>query len=159
MKHGLTLAAANFTTDIMKQAVTEKVLRKELADTEPSITNLGKFDLDNFNAHEDTFFNLLGQTYGILKEPLCYIVHLDAMPTKFANTQEECMFQLLPTRDAYQLNNHTIYWKLKAFLIHSPGWEWIKPHDTAKDGHAAFKAWAARYNGGELSYHNCKDEA
>ena len=78
----------------------------------------------------------------------------DAVPTEFANTQEERMFQLLLTGDAYQLDNHTVYRKLKAFFINFPGWAWIEPHDMAEDGCAAFKAGMDHYNGeGELSKH------
>ena len=71
MKCGLTLAVDNFTADVINWVANEKVLRKELANMEPSITDLGKFDPDDFDAHEDAFLNLLlGQTYGVLKEPL-----------------------------------------------------------------------------------------
>ena len=102
------------------------------------------------------FLTFLGQAFGVLKESLCYIlVHRDAVPNKFANAQEEHILQLpLLTGDAYQLNNHNIYRKLKAFLINSPGWAWIEPHDSAADGCTAFKAWMDHYNGeGKLSKH------
>ena len=50
------------------------------------------------------------------------------------------------------MDNQTIYRKLKAFLIDSPGWAWIGPHNTAEDGQVAFLAWTNHYNGeGELS--------
>jgi hypothetical protein len=48
----------------------ELVLRRERADKEPSVTVLGKFDRDDFDAHEDdAFLNLLAQSFGVLKEP------------------------------------------------------------------------------------------
>ena len=142
MKCRLTHAAANFTIDIMTWAATEEVLRKELADMEPSITNLKKLDLDNFDDHEIAFLNFLGQAFGVLQESLHYIVCPETVPDEFANAQEEHMFQLLLTRDAYQLDNHTVYRKLKAFLINSTGWAWawIEPHDSDEGGCAAFKA-------------------
>ena len=50
------------------------------------------------------------------------------------------------------MDNQAIYHKLKAFLIDSPGWAWIEPHNSAENGRAAYKAWMAHYNGeGELS--------
>jgi hypothetical protein len=50
------------------------------------------------------------------------------------------------------MDNMAVYRKLKAFLIDSPGWVWIEPHDMAENGRAAFLAWIAHYDGeGELS--------
>jgi hypothetical protein len=41
---------------------------------------------------------------------------------------------------------------IKAFLIDSPGWAWIEPHDMTENGRNAYLAWIAHYNGeGELS--------
>jgi hypothetical protein len=53
-----------------------KTLRREVSDSEPSVKDLGKFDPDDFDAHEDAFLNLLVQSYGVLKEPLRYVVRL-----------------------------------------------------------------------------------
>jgi hypothetical protein len=76
----------------------------------------------------------------------------EATPAEFATTEEERMYQFPLTGGSFKLDNQTVYWKLKAFLIDSPGWAWIKPHDTAEDGRAAFMAWTKHYNGeGELS--------
>jgi hypothetical protein len=62
------------------------------------------------------------------------------------------MYQLPLIGNSFQLDNQAVYRKLKAFLIDSPGWAWIEPHDTAENGRAAFLAWTAHYNGeGELS--------
>jgi hypothetical protein len=62
------------------------------------------------------------------------------------------MFQFLLTGGSFELDNQTIYHKLKALLIDLPGWAWIEPHDTAENGRAAYSAWMEHYNGeGELS--------
>jgi hypothetical protein len=47
----------------------------------------------------------------------------------------------------FVLDNQTIYHKLKAFLVDSPGWAWIELHDTAENGRAAYIAWTEHYNG------------
>ena len=73
-KRGLALVAANFDAAVMNQAAEMKNLRRELADKEPSVTKLGKFDPDDFDAHEDAFLNLLAQSFGVLREPLRYVV-------------------------------------------------------------------------------------
>jgi hypothetical protein len=151
-KRGLALVAANFDAAVMNQAAEMKNLRRELADKEPSITELGKFDPDDFDAHEDAFLNLLAQSFGVLREPLRYVVRPDTAPAEFATNEERRMFQFPLTGGSFELDNQAVYRKLKAFLIDSPGWAWIERHDTAEDGRAAYMAWTAHYNGeGELS--------
>ena len=87
-----------------------------------TITDLEKFDPDDFDTYEDAFVNLLGQTFGVLKEPLCYVVRPNLVSDEFANNQEECMYQLPLDSDTFEADNHAVYRKLKAFLINSPGW-------------------------------------
>jgi hypothetical protein len=71
--------------------------------------------------------------FGVLKEPLRYIVRLATTPTEFGSDEEEQMYQFPLEGGAFQLNNQTAYRKLKAFLI-DPGWAWIEPHDMAENG-------------------------
>jgi hypothetical protein len=59
------------------------------------------------------------------------------------------MYQFPLTGGSFELDNQTIYRKLKAFLIYLLGWAWIEPHDTAKDGRTAYMAWTKHYNGEE----------
>jgi hypothetical protein len=151
-KRGLTLNAADFDIAAMTQASEMKTLRRERAEKEPSITDLGKFDPDDFDSHEDAFLNLLAQSFGVLREPLRYIVRPENPPAEFATMEEERMFQFPLTGGSFELDNQTVFRKLKAFLIDSPGWAWIEPHDTAENGRAAYMAWTDHYNGeGELS--------
>jgi hypothetical protein len=138
----------------MSAASEMKTLMRERSDKEPSLTDLGKFDPDDFDAHEDAFLNLLAQSFGVLKEPLRYIVCSDTIPDAFVSSEEQRMYQFPLTGGSFELDNQMVYRKLKAFLIDSPGWAWIEPHDTAENGRAAFLAWTAHYNGeGELSKH------
>jgi hypothetical protein len=65
-KRGLALDAANFDVVAMNQASIMKSMRCKLAGKEPSTTDLGKFDPDDFKAHEDAFLNLLAQSFGVL---------------------------------------------------------------------------------------------
>jgi hypothetical protein len=79
-------------------------------------------------------------------------VHPDATPARFATTKEERMYQFPLMGGSFKLDNQMVYRKLKAFLINSPRWAWIKPNDTAEYGRAAYMPWTAHYNGrGELS--------
>jgi hypothetical protein len=153
-KCGLTLSAANFNVAAMNAASEMKTLMHKCLDKEPSLMDLGKFDPDDFDAHKGAFLNLLAQSFGVLKEPLRYIVHPETIPEVFASSEEQRMYQFPLTGGSFELDNQMVYRKLKAFLIDSPGWAWIEPHDTAEDGRAAYLAWTVHYNGkGELSKH------
>jgi hypothetical protein len=62
------------------------------------------------------------------------------------------MYQFPLAGNSFELDNQAVFRKLKAFLIDSPGWAWIEPHDASENGRAAYMAWTAHYNGeGELS--------
>jgi hypothetical protein len=143
-KHGLPLVVADFDIETMNEAAQIKTLSRELADEEPLVKELGKFDPDDFDAYEDAFLNLLAQSYGVLCEPLCYVVHLEEVPDAFATAQEERMYQFPLEGNSFELDNQAVYRKLKAFLINSPRWAWIEPHDSAEDGRVAYMAWTAQ---------------
>ena len=59
-----------------------------MADKEPLVSDLGKFDPDDFDAFEDAFLNLLAQCYGMLCEPLRYVVCPETAPATFATMEE-----------------------------------------------------------------------
>jgi hypothetical protein len=151
-KRGLPVSAADFTVQAMNEAAEMKGLKRDMAEKEPSVGDLGKFDPDDYDTFEDAFLNLLAQSYGVIREPLRYVVRPDVVPEAFATTEEERMYQFPLTGNSFQLDNQAVYRKLKAFLIDSPGWAWIEQHDQAENGRAAYMAWSAHYNGvGELS--------
>jgi hypothetical protein len=136
----------------MNEAADMKGLKRNMAEKEPSVRDLGKFNPDDYDTFEDTFLNLLAQSYGVIREPLHYVVRPDVVLEAFAMTEEEHMYQFLLTGNSFQLDNQAVYRKLKASLIDSPGWAWIKPHNQAENGRAAYMAWSAHYNGArELS--------
>jgi hypothetical protein len=136
----------------MNQVAEMKSLKHEMADKEPSVSDLGKFDPDDFNVHEDAFLNLLAQSYGVIRELFRYVICPEMAPTTFMMTEEQQMYQFPLVSNSFKLDNQSIYQKLKAFLINSPRWAWIEPHDMAENGCAAYLAWTNHYNGeGELS--------
>jgi hypothetical protein len=148
----MALNANEFTVKTMASAAEMKTLRREMTDSEPSVKDLGKFDPDDFDAHEDAFLNLLAQSYGVLKEPLRYIVCSATVPDAFSSNEEQRMYQFPLEGGSFDLDNQAVYHKLKAFLIDSLGWAWIEPHDSAENGRNAYLAWVEHYNGeGELS--------
>jgi hypothetical protein len=52
-RHGPALEAANFNVAVMSKVAEMKNLRCELSDKELSISDLGKFDPNDFEVHED----------------------------------------------------------------------------------------------------------
>ena len=50
------------------------------------------------------------------------------------------MYQLRLYGPSFELDNRTVYRKLKAFLVDTPAWAWIEPYDLAKNGRAAHQA-------------------
>ena len=73
-------------------------------------------------------------------------------PVIFTYDFEDRIFQMPLTGQEYNLDNGTLYAKLKAFLIGSAGYAWIEWYDHADNGRTSFKAWVDHYNGlGELN--------
>ena len=94
-KCGLPLVVADFDIQMMNKAAQMKALSCKLADKEPLVKELGKFDPDDFDVYEDAFLNLLAQSYGVLREPLRYVVRSEEVPEAFATTHEERMLSLI----------------------------------------------------------------
>jgi hypothetical protein len=72
---GLPITAEAFAVEEMENAMTNKEYPKEMAQaTKPLVKDLGKFNPDDFEMHEDAFVNLLASSFGVSGEPLCYVV-------------------------------------------------------------------------------------
>ena len=151
-KRGVALVAANFTPAVMQQAMIAKGIEKGRGAADTTIKDLGKFDPEDYDVHEDAFLNLLAQTIGSCRESIRYVVRADQAPAEFVDEREERMFQLPLNGNGYEEDNRAVYRLLKAFLISSAGWAWIEQFNPTENGRAAFQAWSNHYNGqGELS--------
>ena len=91
--------------------------------------------------------NLLAQSYGVLNEPIRYVIRPGVALNEFANAEEERMYRIPFVGAAFDSDNRAVYCKLKAFLINTPGWAWIEPFNAMEDGRQAFRAWSDHYNG------------
>jgi hypothetical protein len=150
---GLPITAEAFTVEEMENAMTNKEYRKEMAEaTEPSVKDLGKFNPDDFKIHEDAFVNLLASSFGVSGEPLRYVVRDEEAPDGFESDEQQRMYQIPLNGNAYNLDNASVFRKLKAFLVETPGYTWIESFNASEDGRAAFLAWTTHYKGqGKLS--------
>ena len=91
---------------------------------------------------------MLSQALGISKKcPLRYVVRSTVMTVVFVDDFEERIFQMHITGPDFDSDNHTVYWKLKAFLVSTDGYAWIERYDKTENGRQA-----DHYSGtGELS--------
>ena len=137
----------------MLAAMQSKRIEKYQPSSDVATITLAKFDPENFETHEDSFMNMLSQALGILKKcPLQCVVCSTLMPVVFVDDFEERIFQMPITGPDFDLDNRTVYRKLKAFLVITAGYAWIERYDKTENGRQAFKAWVDHYNGtGELS--------
>jgi hypothetical protein len=120
---GLPITAEAFTVEEMENAMTNKEYHKEMAQaTEPLVKDIGKFNPDDFEIHEDAFINLLASSFGVSGEPLRYVIHDEEAPDEFESDEQRCMYQIPLNGNAYNLDNASVFRKLKAFLVKTPGY-------------------------------------
>ena len=77
---------------MIEEAATMQLFRSEQAHREPAITTLAAFHSDDFDMHEDAFMNLLAQSFGVIQEPIRYVVCSEVVLTTFVTTEEEQMY-------------------------------------------------------------------
>jgi hypothetical protein len=152
---GLPITAEAFTVEEMENAMMNKVYRKEMAQaSELLVKDLGKFNPDDFEIHEDAFVNLFTSSFGVSGEPLRYVIRDEEAPDEFESDEQRHMNQIPLNGNGYNLDNASVFQKLKAFLVETPGYTWIESFNASEDGRAAFLACTTHYNGqGKLSKH------
>ena len=107
----------------MANAGIVKRIEKDQPKADMKSADLKAFNPDEFKTHEDALWNLLSQTTSVTRNcSLLYIVRLAVAPFIFTDDFEDCMFQMPLTRQEYNIDNHTLYAKLKSFLIGSAGY-------------------------------------
>ena len=153
LKCNQPLVAADFDNNTITAVLERKKIQKAVSKKDDvAVKDLEKFDPNDYDLHELAFLNLLAQCHSADGETLRYVVHPAAVPAAFASEEEERMFQLPLHGPSFDDDNHNVFRKLKAFLVNTPGWAWIKEFDATENGRGAFLAWSNHYNGeGELS--------
>ena len=150
--HGQAINAADWDENTCVQTIEKMRIEKGRDTGNVSVSDLGKFDPEDFETHETAFINLLAQTYGAMGVNLKYIVHDVVVPAVFADDAERRLYQLPLAGEAFDTDSKMVYRLLKSFLVNTPGWTWIESFDATENGRGAFLAWANHYNGqGELS--------
>ena len=147
-KLGQPIDAALWTAAAMMSTGIAKRIKKYQPKADMKDADLKAFNTDEFETHEDAFRDLLSYTTSVTKKSsLLYIVRPVVAPVIFTDDFEERMFKIPLTGKEYNLDNCTLYAKLKAFFTGSAGYAWIKPYDHAANGRTSFQAWVDYYNG------------
>ena len=129
-KFGQDLDPAKFDQATMLESMQLKRIKKDQPSSDVATITLEKFDPYNFETYEDSLMNMLSQALVISKKcPLQYVVRSTVMPVVFVDDFEERIFQMPITGPDFDLNNRTVYRKLKAFLVSTEGYSWIERYD------------------------------
>ena len=111
----------------MKNSGIANHIKKDQPKADMKAAELKAFNPDELKMHKDAFQNLLSQTISATRKcSLLYIFRPAVAPVIFTDDSEERMFQIPLTGQEYNLDNHTLYAKLIAFLIRSAGYAWIE---------------------------------
>ena len=111
----------------MMAAMQSKRIEKYHPSSDVATITLKKFYPDDFMTHEDSFMSMLSQALGISKKcPLRYGFHCAVVIVLFVDDFEEHIFQMPITGPDFDLDNHTVYRKLKAFLVSTAIYAWIE---------------------------------
>jgi hypothetical protein len=130
----------------MKAAADDKDAQK------PTIAAPGAYKKDTkWRVWKEQFLNYMGTKNGQNKAPLSYILRSDDDPADEGDVSTddfERMVYLTPHQGlAYQYDNGMVYDELKALLVNSTAFTWIRVHDRARNGRAAWKALVEHYEG------------
>jgi hypothetical protein len=159
-KHGQAFDHEDWDNEMMASTIERMHINKERDTGAISVSDLGKFDPEEFETGETVFVNLLSQTRGTQGESLKYVACDAVMPAVFADDAERHMYQLPLTGGTFEEDNKQTFCLLKSYLINTPGWTWIESFNVTENGCGAFLAWATHYNGqGELSKHTAMAKA
>ena len=124
-----------------------KRIEKDQPKADMKAADLKVFNPDEFETHKDAFQNLLSQTTSVTRKcSLLYIVRPALATVVFTYEFEERMFQMSWTGQEYHLYHRPPYAKLRAFLIGSAVYAWIKQYNHAANERRDFQAWVDYYN-------------
>jgi uncharacterized membrane protein YgcG len=157
LRRGLILEG--FDDDQRVSSMVRVRLTKEKHD-DPSVSELGKFDPDLYDIHEQKFLTFVSRTYGVRNCSLSYIARDRIAPTVYYDEEHRRMYEIKMEGMEYERDNNKFFDLLKAWLSDSPGYTWIRSYEAARDGRKAWLAFTDHYNGdGEKNNRTVKADA
>jgi len=124
----------------------------DIKDSEkPAIAAPPAFKKDTkWRVWKEQFQNYLGSKVGQCKAPLTFVIRpLDAPGNidDYPDDHDQMVYLTPQVGAAYTRDNGVVYDELKALLVNSPAFTWIRSHDRSRNGRAAWKALLAHYEG------------
>jgi hypothetical protein len=149
---GLPIEPALFTNEVLQVWGEKMKAANDSKDTEkPAITAPPAFKKDTkWRVWKEQFQNYLGSKVGQCKAPLTFVIRpLDAPGNidDYPDDHDQMVYITPHTGAGYNHDNGVVFDELKALLINSPAFTWIRSHDRSRNGRAAWKALLAHYEG------------
>jgi len=149
---GLPIEPGLFTDGVLQEWGEKMKAANDIKDSEkPAISAPPAFKKDTkWRVWKEQFQNYIGSKIGQSKAPLTFVTRPNDAPGDIADFPDEHdqMVYLTPhVGVAYNRDNGVVYDELKALLINSPAFTWIRPNDRTRNGRAAWKALLAHYEG------------
>ena len=151
--HQQPLGPNLFDANALDTAKARKLAEDQETVQKVEVSDLAPFKPDKFEEHEDAFKNLLMSRKGAAGLRLNYVARDRQPPADFGGDADlERLYQVRLDGPAFHLDNKVVYNLLKAYLVDTEAYTWIKGFDATQNGREAFLAWSDHYNGeGELS--------
>ena len=149
---GLPIDAELFTDAVMSEWGEKMKAANDIKESEkPTIAAPPTFKKDTKRrVWKEQFQNYIGSKVGQCKAHLTFVIRPLDNPGNLADysyDHDQMVFLTPHVGAGYTRDNGVVYDKLKALLINSPAFTWIRSHDRTRNGRAAWKALLAHYKG------------
>ena len=119
--HNQPLIAAEFDQGAKRVVMTGKRIKKERAETDATVSGLGNFKAEDFEAADGGFLTYSIRRQGASKDKTRYIIHDRVVLAVFPDVATEGMYQIRNSGEAFGEDNLEFFWMFKKYLISSPG--------------------------------------
>jgi hypothetical protein len=110
-------------------------------------------DLAKWTKFWELFSTYLSRVKGAANAPLSYLIQeqeavtQEALDANYALTIDRLIATTILVGAHFDLDNRTLYDKLKPLVVDGPGWAFVRKYDKAKDGRKAVLALKAQAEG------------
>jgi hypothetical protein len=145
-----------FTPDAFNDATMRYALRQRQLSSEKTPENLIKAPEEfktntKWRDFREAFLTFMSHTKGQCDFPLSYVLREHEIildEDEEFDTQEDLEEVMVPLQGPYfDEDNHAVFDLLISRILNGPAWTWIQDYDTNCDGHAAWKALQAHFEG------------
>ena len=134
-KHNQPLIAADFDQGAKRAVMTGKRIKKDRTETDATVSGIGKFKVEEFEANEYGFRKLLSRNNGTYKAELRYLIRDRVVPEVFKDVATKQMHHIRLSGESFGDENQKVFQILKEYLTNSPGWTWIERFNATENGH------------------------